>query len=126
MLFVDDDGSSNHVEHLADHSDVPGVRPRLKPKNANCAEQSEQGADDHPQLPDIPTPLRGSDHIAGGAGNDEIFGNLDPDTISGGPGNDRINVVRGDIDSVRCGPGHDVVFADAGDKVAGDCEDVRR
>ena len=51
---------------------------------------------------------------------------LDPDTISGGPGNDRINVVRGDIDSVRCGAGRDVVFADPGDRVAGDCEDVRR
>jgi len=24
---------------------VPGVRPRLKPKHANCTEQSEQGAD---------------------------------------------------------------------------------
>jgi Ca2+-binding RTX toxin-like protein len=69
---------------------------------------------------------RGFDHIAGGSGNDEIFGNLDPDTISGGPGDDRINVVRGDVDSVRCGPGRDVVFADPGDKVAGDCEDVRR
>jgi Ca2+-binding RTX toxin-like protein len=69
---------------------------------------------------------RGFDHIAGGSGNDEIFGNLDPDTISGGPGDDRINVVRGDIDSVRCGPGRDVVFADPGDSVAGDCEDVRR
>ena len=69
---------------------------------------------------------RGFDHIAGGSGNDEIFGNLDPDTISGGPGNDRINVVRGDIDSVRCGAGHDVVFADPGDQVARDCEDVRR
>jgi Ca2+-binding RTX toxin-like protein len=69
---------------------------------------------------------RGFDHIAGGSGNDEIFGNLDPDTISGGPGDDRINVVRGDIDSVKCGPGHDVVFADPADKVAGDCEDVRR
>jgi Ca2+-binding RTX toxin-like protein len=69
---------------------------------------------------------RGSDHIAGGSGNDEVFGNLDPDTISGGPGDDRINVVRGDVDSVRCGPGHDVVFADPADSVAGDCEDVRR
>jgi Ca2+-binding RTX toxin-like protein len=69
---------------------------------------------------------RGFDHISGGSGNDEIFGNLDPDTISGGPGNDRINVVRGDHDTVRCGPGHDVVFADPADRVASDCEDVRR
>jgi Ca2+-binding RTX toxin-like protein len=69
---------------------------------------------------------RGSDHIAGGAGNDQIFGNLDPDVISGGSGDDRINVVRGDHDVVRCGPGHDVVFADPADRVAADCEDVRR
>jgi Ca2+-binding RTX toxin-like protein len=69
---------------------------------------------------------RGSDHIAGGAGNDQIFGNLDPDVISGGPGDDRINVVRGDHDTVRCGPGRDVVFADPADEVAADCEDVRR
>jgi Ca2+-binding RTX toxin-like protein len=69
---------------------------------------------------------RGLDHISGGSGNDEIFGNLDSDTISGGPGNDRINVVRGDADTVRCGGGHDIVFADPGDRVAADCEDVRR
>jgi hypothetical protein len=48
------------------------------------------------------------------------------DVISGGPGDDRINVVRGDHDTVRCGPGRDVVFADPADEVAADCEDVRR
>jgi Ca2+-binding RTX toxin-like protein len=69
---------------------------------------------------------RGFDHISGGSGDDEIFGNLDPDTISGGPGNDRINVVRGDRDTVRCGAGEDTVFADVTDRVAGDCEHVRR
>jgi Ca2+-binding RTX toxin-like protein len=69
---------------------------------------------------------RGFDHISGGSGDDEIFGNLDPDTISGGPGNDRINVVRGDHDTVRCGRGEDTVFADPGDRIAGDCEHVRR
>jgi Ca2+-binding RTX toxin-like protein len=69
---------------------------------------------------------RGSDHISGGAGNDSIFGNLAPDVVSGGPGDDRINVVRGETDVVRCGAGHDVVLADGTDKVAGDCEDVRR
>jgi hypothetical protein len=46
--------------------------------------------------------------------------------ISGGPGDDRINVVRGDHDTVRRGPGRDVVFADPADEVAADCEDVRR
>jgi Ca2+-binding RTX toxin-like protein len=69
---------------------------------------------------------RGADHISGGAGNDTIFGNLAPDVIAGGSGDDRINVVRGEIDTVRCGPGHDVVLADGHDRVAADCEDVRR
>jgi Ca2+-binding RTX toxin-like protein len=69
---------------------------------------------------------RGRDRIAGGAGDDAIFGNLGPDVIGGGSGNDRINVVRGEVDTVRCGGGRDVVFADGDDRVAGDCEDVRR
>ena len=69
---------------------------------------------------------RGSDHIAGGSGNDRLFGNLDPDVVSGGPGDDRINVVRGDVDEVRCGPGRDVVYADAADHLDGDCEVVHR
>ena len=46
--------------------------------------------------------------------------------IAGGSGDDRINVVRGEIDTVRCGSGHDVVLADGHDRVAADCEDVRR
>ena len=69
---------------------------------------------------------RGRDRILGGAGNDTIYGNLDTDTIDGGTGNDRINVVHGGSDSVVCGRGNDVVFADPRDKVAGDCESVRR
>jgi Ca2+-binding RTX toxin-like protein len=69
---------------------------------------------------------RGADRIAGGSGNDQLFGNLGPDVVSGGPGDDRINVVRGEVDEVRCGAGRDVVHADAADKVARDCEVVHR
>jgi len=69
---------------------------------------------------------RGRDRIMGGPGNDTIFGNLDSDTIDGGSGDDRINVVHGGRDRVVCGPGSDIVFADPRDKVAKDCESVRR
>ena len=69
---------------------------------------------------------RGNDRIFGGAGDDTIFGNLDRDSIDGGPGNDRINVVDRFADRVTCGRGKDVVFADPRDKVAKDCESVRR
>ncbi len=69
---------------------------------------------------------RGRDRIFGGAGRDTIFGNYNADRIDGGPGDDRINVVHGDHDVVVCGPGTDTVFADSGDAVARDCENVRR
>src|SRR4051794_33404846 len=74
----------------------------------------------------VTTGARGAAHIDGGRGDDRLYGNLGPDEVIGGSGDDRINVVRGDVDSVRCGPGRDTVFADPGDKVAKDCEAVSR
>jgi hypothetical protein len=35
-------------------------------------------------------------------------------------------VVGGGFDRVSCGDGQDVVFADVGDEVNANCEDVRR
>ena len=69
---------------------------------------------------------RGRDRLLGDAGNDTIYGNYDSDTIDGGTGDDRINVVHGGRDTVVCGRGRDVVFADGIDRIAKDCEDVRR
>ena len=69
---------------------------------------------------------RGRDRIFGGGGHDTIFGNLDADEVEGGSGNDRINVIHGGVDVVRCGRGRDIVFADPRDRVARDCESVRR
>jgi uncharacterized repeat protein (TIGR01451 family) len=69
---------------------------------------------------------RGRDTISGGPGNDEIASNLDDDIVSGDEGDDRIQVVSGGIDRIDCGDGFDVVFADAEDVVAANCEDIRR
>ena len=55
-----------------------------------------------------------------------IFGNLGNDTIPGGAGNDRINIVGGGRDVVRCGPGDDRALADGHDRVAADCERISR
>lgn len=57
-----------------------------------------------------------ADTIYGGGGNDRLFGYAGNDRFYPGPG----------IDTVSCGPGQDVVFADAKDRVARDCETVRR
>jgi hypothetical protein len=55
---------------------------------------------------------------------------LDPrrgrDRVLAGSGPDRIKAFDGTVDDVRCGPGPDIVAADLGDRVAGDCETVSR
>ena len=58
----------------------------------------------------------GNDRVCALAGNDVIRAFAGNDVIDGGPGRD----------TVSCGPGRDVVIADAQDKVAKDCEVVRR
>ena len=58
---------------------------------------------------------------------DRMRGTDNPERITGRGGDDRINS-RGDgeADSVRCGPGDDVVRADQLDRVKRSCETVRR
>ncbi|MCW2955527.1 MAG: hypothetical protein JWO69_396, partial [Thermoleophilia bacterium] len=64
-----------------------------------------------------------SDSLYGLAGNDRITGGGGRDLVDGGLGNDSIDVRDGrGGDEVRCGKGRDTVRADAGDRVAKDCE----
>jgi len=63
--------------------------------------------------------LRGTaaaDKIYGKAGNDRLYGLGGNDLLVGGPG----------VDRVFCGAGRDTVQAEARDKVARDCENVKR
>lgn len=72
---------------------------------------------------------RGADTLLGGAGRDRIYAATKrdaTDTIVAGAGNDRIYARDGSPDDISCGPGVDFVSADAGDRVADDCERVRR
>jgi hypothetical protein len=71
--------------------------------------------------------LEGRDRIVGGAGADFLHGGPGRDTFDAGPGADRVVAqYDGDRDSVRCGPGADLVNADLADSVARDCELVGR
>jgi RTX calcium-binding nonapeptide repeat (4 copies)/WD40-like Beta Propeller Repeat len=72
----------------------------------------------------VGSPLR--DLMAGLAGDDSLTGGGGHDRLSGGPGNDSHFAREGVGDTVLCGPGRDRVFADRRDKVARDCEQVRR
>ena len=77
----------------------------------------------------------GNDRLYGGSGNDRLFGNAGNDRLEGGKGRDILDGGTGKdtilardkaIDTIRCGAGKDIVTADRNDKVAKDCEVVRR
>jgi hypothetical protein len=74
---------------------------------------------------DVLVALAARSQLDGGAGSDIVSGKLGGVTVTAGSGNDVVDV-RGaadtDADTVTCGAGFDVVFANSGDTVARDCE----
>jgi RTX calcium-binding nonapeptide repeat (4 copies) len=66
------------------------------------------------------------ERIVGTRGPDVIRGGPGPDRIFGLAGSDRISVEYGGRDRISCGPGLDLVTADATDAIASDCELVSR
>ena len=68
----------------------------------------------------------GHDRLWGGAGNDLLYGGTGSDFLDAGPGNDTVHTRDRSVDTIRCGRGRDTVFADRKDRVARDCETVRR
>ena len=71
--------------------------------------------------------LGGSDRLLGLGGPDVLDGGPGRDFMAGGAGNDRLAAsYDGARDTVRCGPGLDVVNADLLDSVGADCELVGR
>ncbi len=68
----------------------------------------------------------GADSIRGDAGRDRISGGGSRDTLRGNSGADRISARDRRRDRISCGSGRDRVVADRIDKVARDCERVRR
>ena len=68
----------------------------------------------------------GDDRVAGNSGEDTITPGSGRDRVSGGSGRDRIGARDGKRDRISCGRGTDTVLADRRDRVARDCERVRR
>jgi hypothetical protein len=52
---------------------------------------------------------KGADKLTGGPGNDTLEGGPGRDTFDGGPGRDDLATHDGSADTVRCGPGADIV-----------------
>src|SRR2546423_1053001 len=72
------------------------------------------------------TPGAGGNNGDNGDSNDKLVGGSGRDILSGGRGRDRINSRDGKTDRVSCGRGNDTVKADRKDKVAHNCEHVKR
>jgi Ca2+-binding RTX toxin-like protein len=95
-----------------------------------------------PGFVDAAAPNEG-DGLIGGDGNDRLYGGANEDSLdggrgndlivtgggrndaNGGPGNDVIYSTNHRTDTVRCGSGHDIAYADRKDKLRG-CENVHR
>jgi N-acetylglucosamine-6-sulfatase len=84
---------------------------------------------------DVVLAAGGRDRVSGGDGNDRLYGGLGNDLLRGGTGADRFfgedgsdAIMARDAahDEVVCGRGNDTVAADRVDRVARDCEHVRR
>ncbi|MDQ4047770.1 MAG: hypothetical protein M3131_00065 [Actinomycetota bacterium] len=68
----------------------------------------------------------GNDIVKGNSGRDRLKGSTGRDAISAGSGNDRVSARDKQRDRISCGTGRDAVSADRVDRVARDCERVRR
>ena len=68
----------------------------------------------------------GDDRVFGGSGDDTIDAGVGRSRISAGPGDDKVKAVNLKRNRIRCGGGHDAVWANTVDIVARDCEVVRR
>jgi BNR repeat protein len=64
--------------------------------------------------------------IRGSSRGELILGTQKADRLAAGAGNDLVQAAFGGVDRVDCGPGRDVVSADASDRVASNCEVVSR
>jgi Ca2+-binding RTX toxin-like protein len=70
--------------------------------------------------------LGGSDALLGDRGNDRLSGGKGHDSLEGAGGADQIKAGDGAADEVSCGAAIDRVDADRVDRVAADCDRVRR
>jgi Tol biopolymer transport system component len=88
-----------------------------------------RGGDDDMSLgqsSDVGYGERGNDVLRGERMNDVLVGGPGNDTLIGGNGNDRLWAADGEVDELACGAQVDRVVADRKDRVARDCERVRR
>jgi chitodextrinase len=75
---------------------------------------------------DVLRGLGGADVLLGLGGNDTLLPGRGRDRALAGAGRDLVRALDGTADTILCGAGRDLVYADRIDRVARDCELVRR
>jgi RTX calcium-binding nonapeptide repeat (4 copies) len=76
--------------------------------------------------PDVLRGLGGADRLYGLGGNDILIAGRGRDRLLAGSGRDVVRAADGLRDRIACGAGRDLVYADRADRVARDCELIRR
>jgi Ca2+-binding RTX toxin-like protein len=107
------------------------IKPRLSPRSRPSQTITRTGTARRDVLrgtpgPDVLRGLGGSDLLYGIRGNDALLGGSGQDRLLAGAGNDVVQAKDDVRDTIACGPGRDVVYADPADYIARDCEVVRR
>ena len=100
---------------------APSTRPARVVRNGSARRDVLRGG----PAADVLRGRGGNDVLDGRGGNDRLDGGAGADVLVGGPGSDVLTGGAG-ADVVRCGAGRDRVLADRRDRVARDCEVVRR
>ena len=113
-------------------TDAQGKASVKTPKRGTLQLRAERGADVASQTLSVCITAkprcasRRGKRIIGTAKADRIAGTKGPDTVSSRGGADRLSFKGGGRDTVSCGSGRDRVSADASDRLARDCEVVKR
>jgi len=98
----------------------------LHSEGVELAERLFEEVDEDESQPDTHRPA----YDEGEDGNDLVEGGAGGDLLRGGPGNDLLQGIAGEAtdttDRISCGAGTDTVEASQGDRVALDCETIRR
>ncbi len=100
----------------------PGTVKRGKTLNGDARANRLTGT----AYADVLNGFGGNDVLEGGGGDDILTGGSGNDILKAGPGSDTVRARDGSRDTVDCGAGRDLVLADRVDRVARNCEQVRR
>jgi hypothetical protein len=97
---------------------TPSLEQRVQFQALSCTIRARGGG----RIDGTPFP----DRICGRTGADRIHPDDGNDIVAAGAGRDVVFARDGRADRITCGRGRDLVIADAKDRVADDCERVRR